>query len=151
MKTLTRESLRELVARVERVTPQSARVWGAMTAHQMICHLDDSFKVSMGERTATDISTTLNRTVVKWIALYTPLPWPKGVKTLPEVDQRLGGTAPIDFWRDRDGLVRTMSRFTAPDPDFQWSTHPIFGRMSAAAWQRWGYLHMDHHLRQFGA
>jgi hypothetical protein len=29
--------------------------------------------------------------------------------------------------------------------------HPIFGRMSEAAWLRWGYLHVDHHLRQFGA
>jgi hypothetical protein len=29
--------------------------------------------------------------------------------------------------------------------------HPIFGRLSPAAWLRWGYLHCDHHLRQFGA
>ena len=29
--------------------------------------------------------------------------------------------------------------------------HPLFGRMSEAAWLRWGYLHVDHHLRQFGA
>jgi hypothetical protein len=29
--------------------------------------------------------------------------------------------------------------------------HPIFGRMSEAAWLRWGWLHADHHLRQFGA
>lgn len=28
--------------------------------------------------------------------------------------------------------------------------HPIFGRLSRAAWLRWAYLHMDHHLRQFG-
>jgi hypothetical protein len=28
--------------------------------------------------------------------------------------------------------------------------HPIFGAMSERAWLRWGYLHMDHHLRQFG-
>jgi len=27
----------------------------------------------------------------------------------------------------------------------------MFGRLSDAAWLRWGYLHMDHHLRQFGA
>jgi hypothetical protein len=26
----------------------------------------------------------------------------------------------------------------------------VFGRMSQAAWLRWAYLHMDHHLRQFG-
>ena len=32
-----------------------------------------------------------------------------------------------------------------------WPAHPIFGRMSEAEWLRWGYLHTDHHLRQFGA
>ena len=26
----------------------------------------------------------------------------------------------------------------------------IFGAMTTERWKRWGYLHMDHHLRQFG-
>jgi Protein of unknown function (DUF1569) len=145
------ESLRELLERLERVTPETARVWGTMTPHQMVCHLNDSFKLSMGERSAVDISTPLTRTVVKWIAIYTPLPWPKGLTTLPEVNQQIGGTAPIEFWRDRDALVRTMTRFSAAERDFEWSTHPIFRRMSEREWQRWGYRHADHHLRQFGA
>ena len=131
MKTLNgTESLRELVDRLERVTPQSPRLWGTMTPHQMMCHLNDSFKVGMGEKTAADISTPISRTVFKWIALYAPMRWPKGIMTLPEVDQQVGGTAPIDFWRDRDALVRTMTRFTAPERDFEWSTHPMFRRMS---------------------
>ena len=29
--------------------------------------------------------------------------------------------------------------------------HPLWGRMSEWEWGRWGYLHTDHHLRQFGA
>jgi hypothetical protein len=29
--------------------------------------------------------------------------------------------------------------------------HPIFGPLSYPQWMRWGYLHCDHHLRQFGA
>jgi hypothetical protein len=151
MKTLTPESLRDVLRRLERVTPDSPRRWGTMTPHQMICHLNDSFKVGMGERAATQVDSPLTRTVVKWIALYTPMPWPPDIKTMPEVDQRVGGTAPVDFWRDRDSLVRTMTRFTAPEPDFRWSTHPLFGRMSPRTWRRWGYLHADHHLRQFGA
>jgi hypothetical protein len=30
------------------------------------------------------------------------------------------------------------------------STHPMFGVMTVGDWRRWGYLHADHHLRQFG-
>jgi hypothetical protein len=33
---------------------------------------------------------------------------------------------------------------------FDGQEHPIFGPMSNAAFLRWAYLHMDHHLRQFG-
>ena len=39
---------------------------------------------------------------------------------------------------------------TAPTRAFDWKMHPIFGHVSEAAWLRWAYLHMDHHLRQFG-
>jgi hypothetical protein len=39
---------------------------------------------------------------------------------------------------------------TAPPGTLVGQAHPIFGPMSDAAWLRWGYLHMDHHLRQFG-
>ena len=28
--------------------------------------------------------------------------------------------------------------------------HAMFGTMSPEDWMRWGYLHTDHHLRQFG-
>jgi hypothetical protein len=28
--------------------------------------------------------------------------------------------------------------------------HPFFGQMTEKEWMRWGYLHADHHLRQFG-
>jgi hypothetical protein len=44
-----------------------------------------------------------------------------------------------------------MDRITTRQPGLHWPTHPIFGRMSEAAWMRWAYLHTDHHLRQFGA
>lgn len=33
--------------------------------------------------------------------------------------------------------------------DFTPGAHPIFGEMTAAQWDRWAHLHIDHHLRQF--
>jgi hypothetical protein len=141
--------LRELLERLERVTPVSERQWGAMTPHQMICHLNDSFKVAMGEKSAGTRTSWMTRTVLKRVALYAPMRWPRNLETMPEVDQKVGGTLPVDFWRDRDALVRTMTRFVADAPDFTWSPHPMFGTMSVREWRRWGYLHTDHHLRQF--
>jgi hypothetical protein len=44
-----------------------------------------------------------------------------------------------------------MERFSSADVSVDWPAHPIFGAMTRRAWMRWGYLHVDHHLRQFSA
>lgn len=85
---------------------------------------------------------------MKWGALYLPMPWPKGVPTRPEVDQNKGGTRPGDFEADKSKLIAAFSRFAKTDMTGR--AHPIFGVMTEAQWKRWGYLHTDHHLRQFG-
>jgi len=94
----------------------------------------------------------LQRTIVKWIALYVPLRWPGGrILTRPEIDQEGGGTKPGDFAADVAELAVLTELFTTTTTRFDWEPHPIFGPLSDAAWLRWGYLHVDHHLRQFGA
>ena len=146
-----RDEKAAIIERLKRVRPDSARQWGRMTAHQMICHLSDSFRSVTGEREASDVSNAVSRTFVKFVALRVPIPWPKGVKTLPEVDAEVGGTPPAEFERDVRDLEDLVERFTADGCEHQAWRHPMFGRMSYDDWQRWGYLHMDHHLRQFGA
>jgi hypothetical protein len=141
----------ELLARLQKVTPDSQRRWGRMTPHQMICHLNDSFKAAMGEKSVSAADNFFTRTVVKWVAFRVPLKWPKGYKTRPEMDQQVGGTEPIEFQRDVLELEHLIERFVRPERDFDWQAHPVFGKMSEWEWLRWGYLHVDHHLRQFGA
>lgn len=131
--------------------PHSARRWGLMSAHQMVCHLSDSFLTVTGQKPVSHATSLLHRTVVKWIVLYLPLRWPAGIRTRPEVDQEVGGTRPGDFAADVAQLEALLELITTPERTPDWQLHPIFGRMSEAAWLRWAYLHMDHHLRQFGA
>lgn len=140
----------EIIARTKKIQPSTARRWGKMNAHQMICHLADSFRVIIGEKSVSPAGWMGPRMVIKWIAFEVPLPWPRGVKTRPEVDQFLAGTKPIEFDIDREELLHLFRRFTAESRDFQFHPHPMFGAMSDSDWMRWGYLHMDHHLRQFG-
>lgn len=138
-----------IVARLRRLSPDSRRQWGRMTPHQAVCHLSDAFRSMMSDSPITSIATPLSRTVIKWIALNAPMKWPPGVKTMPEVDQEIGGTKPLEFARDRQDLETLMEQFaTKQGADLQ--AHPMFGRMETKEWRRWGWLHMDHHLRQFG-
>lgn len=142
----------EILRRLKTVRPGSARRWGRMSAPQMVCHLSDSFRAVMGRLPVSDGSTLLNRTLVKWIALYAPMPWPPHIRTRPELDQAEGaGTAPAEFAADVAALEALVEVFTATPRAFDRRAHPIFGAMSDSAWLRWGYLHLDHHLRQFGA
>ncbi|HEY7182001.1 MAG TPA: DUF1569 domain-containing protein [Blastocatellia bacterium] len=142
---------KSILERLSNVRSDSPRLWGRMTPHQMICHLSDSFKSKLGEKENSPANNLFTRTVVKWIALYAPAPWPHGVKTRPEMDQEIGGTPPADFESDRLQLVALIERFAAPEKNAELRPHPFFGDMSEAEWMRWGYLHCDHHLRQFGA
>ena len=144
----TPATLEELVARLERLDSRQPRVWGRMTVHQMVCHLSDSFLMALGERHASPADTWWSRNVIRWIALRTPAPWPKGIPTRPEVDQERGGTRPAEFMRDRARVIELMRRLVQPDIPF--GRHPIFGTMKRDDWLRWGYRHVDHHLRQFG-
>jgi len=141
----------ELLSRLQGVTFSSPRQWGKMTPHQMLCHLSDSFRGVVGEKTIAPATNLFTTTVMKAFALYAPMPWPPGIKTRPEVDQEIGGTKPAEFAHDKADLERLIEMFARPQQDFASYTHPIFGRMSPAQWHRWAYLHVDHHLRQFGA
>jgi hypothetical protein len=87
---------------------------------------------------------------MKYVALQVPMRWPKNVPTLPEMEQGVGGTCPSDFETDRKSLMQTLNRFCVPDPGLGKYPHPMFGMMSVDEWLRWGYLHCDHHFRQFG-
>jgi uncharacterized protein DUF1569 len=153
VKTLARPHDKdEILRRLKALRPENRRRWGRMSAPRMVCHLSDSFRMGMGQKPVSHATGLLQRTIVKWIALYVPLRWPGGrILTRPEIDQEVGGTKPGEFAADVAELEALVEIVIAQAGTFEWTPHPIFGRMSEADWLRWGYLHMDHHLRQFGA
>lgn len=142
-------TLDSLVARLHAMHPDSQRRWGRMTSHQAICHLSDAFLVIRGDRKVEKSAVTvLSRTLIKVIALRSPMPWPKGTPTMKEADAEKEGTPPGNFERDRAQTIELLREFASPG--FKYSRHPFFGDMSRADWMLWGFGHTDHHLRQFG-
>lgn len=151
MKTLGKaEDKREIEVRLGKLQAGAPRRWGRMSAAQMVCHLSDAFRGPMGEKALAAAKGPYPRTLMKWGALYLPLPWPHGLRTMPEMDQEIGGTPPGEFASDVRELRRLLERFTRQPRDFVWRPHPLFLELADEEWMRWGYLHMDHHLRQFG-
>ncbi len=150
MKTLANGEVRqEVLSRIAQLSHEDEAKWGKMSAHQMLCHLRDSYCVALGDKIASPATGLLQRTVMKWAALWIPLHWVKGFPTRPEIEQGRGGSTPGEFESDKNALRIVLNRFCEEvrAPRFP---HPIFGSMKTDEWWRWGYLHVDHHLRQFG-
>jgi hypothetical protein len=152
MKTLARERDKaELLRRLKDLRPDSAPRWGRMSAHQMVCHLCDAYRMAAGEKFVSPCTGLARRTILKWVALHAPIAWPPGIPTMAEIDQERGGTRPVEFSADVKDLEALLDRISGHLAGVDRRVHPFFGRMSRSAWLRWAYLHMDHHLRQFGA
>ena len=122
-------------------------LWGKMTAPQMVRHLACSCEVALGDR-AVGVLKGPPPMLIKWVALRSGLRWTKNVPTAPELVKALDEPLATTF----DELVQVAIRqMEAVAKGKQLApSHPMFGAMSTADWMRWGYLHADHHLRQFG-
>ena len=140
----------EIFSRSQKLTPQTPRCWGRMSAHQMLCHLNDAFRLYTGEIAAAPLGFPYPSRLLKWSCLWVPVTWPQGFRTAPEVDQEQGGTRPVEFEKDAAEFRLLLSRFSGLAEDFAWPTHPYLGRMSYVEYMRLCYLHTDHHFRQFG-
>jgi hypothetical protein len=152
MKTLLNpENRQEILQRLNAIGPANQRRWGKMTVEEMVCHLSDAFRGVMGEKEARRVDNWFSRSLFKWAALWFPTRWPHGVSTVPECDAKIGGTRPAEMESDLRELRELFDRFMRQPRGYGLQVHPIFGPLSEKEWMRWGYLHLDHHLRQFGA
>jgi hypothetical protein len=56
-----------------------------------------------------------------------------------------------EFAKERAALRALVERFGVGGPaGLMQAPHPFFGPLTADEWQRLQWLHLDHHLRQFG-
>lgn len=149
MKSIRNDTCRkELIERLDRLSPDATPTWGRMSVEQMLSHL-----VQTGElpfvSSVEDRSNFMSRTFIKPMMLYF-LPMPKEVKTSAEMDQQQEGRKPLGFDADRASVVDGINKLATLPLDHQCLPHPFFGKMSVKHWGAIAHKHIDHHLRQFG-
>jgi hypothetical protein len=145
-KTLSNASARrELLERLERLTPKATARWGIMTAPQMLAHLVDWMLMAKGELKAAPKNRPLRFPPLKQLVIYW-LPFPKGVPTAPELISR----KPLEWSIEHASMRKHVESFENLDPRSLWPIHPVFGKMTPRMWGVLGYRHTDHHFRQFG-
>ena len=147
MKTLAKaEIVAEIRDRLDRLTAADDGVWGTMSAGEAVVHLREAFQMAMGSRQCEAVRMPLPGPVMKVLALRVPVRWPKGAPTVPGLERK--DLLVASFAEDKQGLLRKYEEFLGAEAERP--GHPMFGAMTRADWMRWGYLHTDHHLRQFG-
>jgi len=140
----------ETIQRVEKLNSTTTAKWGKMNVNQMLCHCADQLRLANGGKQSVFAGNLMLTTVVKWLVL-TVLKAPKGkAETVKELKQGAGGTNPTNFESDKKALIELIKNFDESFKINKTVIHPAFGKMDHWQYGRLGYVHLDHHLNQFG-
>lgn len=138
-----RQSLQD---RADRLASSSTPQWGKLTASGMLAHLNDSYRMAVGELTVAPKKMIFRYPPLRQMLVYL-MPIPKGAPTAPELLKRCS-TAELDV--ERKAFHAWMERLGHITSETQLVAHPAFGNLSLAEWGVLMAKHTDHHLRQFG-
>jgi hypothetical protein len=139
----------EVRTRLGQLEPQSERLWGKMTAAQMLAHCSVSMQWAAGELVPEKVAlpARLMGRLVKPMVLRNEDPLRKNsptAKSLIVADER-------DFGTERDRLSRLIDKFAEGGAArCTRNPHGFFGRLTPEEWAILMYKHLDHHMRQFG-
>ncbi len=141
------ETIKERMATLaEDVKPE----WGTMTRGQVFGHLNHAILYTMGEGPEMPFRGTFKtRHFFRHIILFGIKEIPHNVK-LPRPDgvseEQLFPLATLDVLTESiDRYLEGIAQGNLPT-----RMHPFFGPFSPLNWQRFHYLHVTHHMKQFG-
>ncbi len=139
----------EVKVRLGQLRQDSPRLWGKMSAAQMVEHCGRSLEWAVGDSVPPLAALPLRMLgrVVKPLALKEKNPMRRNTPTSP--DLIVQGEPEISAGREK--LCGLIDRFVACGPA-GCTTHPhsFFGKLTPEEWAVLMYKHVDHHLRQFG-
>src|SRR5581483_5240670 len=127
----TRATIYERLDRLNEGTP--AR-WGRMSASQMLTHMNDAFRISMGMKKSADKSSFYSRNIMFPVAVYLVPFWPKNEKTADEMNPDKDGSKPRDFYTELEFLKKMIDVFNEREPE-KFKPHPMFGQLSKKQWR----------------
>jgi hypothetical protein len=146
---LTSEGKQDILARLDKLTEETPRRWGSMKVNEMLAHMNDAMKISLGMKPAIDKSTFYSRNIVFPMGVYILPFWPKGEATAPELDQKVNGTKARDFYTELEFAKKMLDIFGERE-ESKFHPHPLFGPLTKKQWADLLKKHFDHHLNQFG-
>lgn len=136
----------EMLARVNKLTASSQRQWGKMSVSQMLKHMNTAFSVPINKiKVPKDkLYYVSANPLARWLLIRGMTKWPKNLVT---ADSFIVKDDP-EFEATKKEFLVTIQEFLSAS-DFSGS-HPVFGVMDKELWGEAMYIHLNHHLTQFG-
>jgi hypothetical protein len=148
MKSLyDQEILKEMMNRVEKLTPSTTANWGKMNVAQMMEHCSRALEFSAGK-------TKPSRLFIGYILgplfksmYYNDKPWGRSTQTAPNYMV----TDHPEFEATKKRLTGLMKEFSEGG-ESKCTRHPspFFGKLTPEQHGLGQYKHLDHHFQQFG-
>ncbi|MFD0751593.1 DUF1569 domain-containing protein [Mucilaginibacter calamicampi] len=138
----------ELKARINKLTPQTAGLWGKMNVSQMLAHTNVSYEMAYTDKHPKPNAFVrfILKAFVKNVVVG-PKPYKRNTPTAKAfiiADDR-------DFETEKKRLLEyTDHTLQLGKQHFEGRESLSFGRLTADEWNVLFYKHLDHHLQQFG-
>lgn len=138
----------QLIARIEKLTPETPPQWGKMSVSQMLAHCNVTYEMAFDNKHPKPnfLVATLLKLLVK-NGVVNEVPYKPSLKTAPVFiikDSR-------NFESEKNRLVQYMKK-TVELGESYFVNKPSnsFGVLTSTEWNNMFYKHLDHHLKQFG-
>jgi hypothetical protein len=137
-----------LQARIQALQPNRNALWGKMNVSQMLSHCQAPMEMAFGKLT---LQSNFFMRIVGKIFKNKILNGQGFKKHSPTVKEFIRNDKNTDFEKNKMILLESLSHFLAAgELAIVNKKHPFFGTMSTEEWDKLQYMHLNHHLKQFG-
>ena len=149
MKNIFKEDVtREVINRINKLTPETQPKWGKMNVAQMLAHCSVTYEMVYDDihPKATGFKKFMLKMFIKGV-VTNETPYKKNSRTAPVfiiADQRV-------FEKEKKRLIDYIEKTQKlGEANFEGKESNSFGALTSLEWNNSFYKHLDHHLTQFG-
>ena len=138
---------KELIERINKLTPESQAQWGKMNVSQMLSHCQAPIDVAFG-----DLNLKANFFIQLLGKMFKNkiLNSAEFKKDSPTAPAFIRNNA-CDFEASKTELINRINKFSElGEKAIKTTKHPFFGEMTHNEWDRLHVMHLNHHMKQFG-
>lgn len=138
----------DLIARIDRLKPDTQALWGKMDVGQMLAHCNVTYELIYDNKQpkATGLKKLLLKLFVK-NSVVNDKPYKRNSPTAPAFVVK----GNKDFEREKQRLISYIKRTCELGAaHFDGKVSHSFGPLPKEEWNNMMYKHVDHHLSQFG-